>query len=48
MTSDLYRSIPILGKTRNLSSHTTCSLTPAACSSTTATRSSSHATVMFW
>jgi len=35
MTSDLYRSIPILAKTRNLSSHTT------------ATCSSSHATVTF-
>jgi len=30
MTSDLHRSIPIHTKTRNLSSHTTCSPTPAA------------------
>jgi len=30
MTSHLYRSIPILAKTRNLSSHMTCSPTPAA------------------
>jgi len=31
MTSDSYRSIPMLAKTRNLSSHTTCSPTPALC-----------------